>query len=71
MFVCVGMHVRVCAHAVNQAIVEGHRGSAVVTFIDMCPECSLGSVDVTQELFQVIAGPLVIGRQRGIRWRFI
>ncbi len=43
----------------------GPVGCAIVTFIDMCPECALGSVDVTKELFQLIAGDLVIGRQPG------
>ena len=44
--------------------------SVVVTVVDTCPGCAVGSVDLTPAAFKKLA-PLSVGRIHGIKWTLL
>ncbi len=64
------VHLAPCHAAGRRAQLFGPQGTAVIRFIDRCPECSFADVDTTQSVFQAIVGPLSIGRTK-ITWNFV
>ena len=44
--------------------------SVVVTVVDTCPGCAVGSVDLTPAAFKKLA-PLSVGRIHGVKWTLL
>ncbi|KAM5543881.1 hypothetical protein V8D89_002498 [Ganoderma adspersum] len=44
--------------------------SVVVTVVDTCPGCAVGSVDLTPAAFKKL-GPLSVGRIHGVKWTLL